>query len=72
MDRTESDFLLSYTIVIGFSMFNLLQGYELVIVGHSLGAGAASVLSLMLKSEYPNLNCYAFSPPSICRYFTAL
>ncbi|CAJ1956875.1 unnamed protein product [Cylindrotheca closterium] len=37
--------------------------YSLRIVGHSLGAGVASILSLMLRSEYPNLRCLAFGAP---------
>jgi acetyl esterase/lipase len=34
-----------------------------VVVGHSLGGGCASVLSLMLRPSFPNLKCYAFEPP---------
>lgn len=37
--------------------------YHLVITGHSLGAGAAVLLSLFLKTKYPELRCFAFSPP---------
>ncbi|XP_045849967.1 diacylglycerol lipase-beta isoform X2 [Meles meles] len=37
--------------------------YRLVVVGHSLGAGAAALLALMLRSSYPQVRCYAFSPP---------
>lgn len=39
------------------------KSFDLVIVGHSLGAGIASILGIMLKSEYPNLVCYCYSPP---------
>ena len=35
----------------------------LVCVGHSLGAGAAAILAIMLRQEYPNTRCFAFSPP---------
>lgn len=38
-------------------------GYGLRIVGHSLGAGVAAVLGLMLRKQYPNLYCLCFSPP---------
>mmetsp|Transcript_8011 Transcript_8011/g.23790 ORF Transcript_8011/g.23790 Transcript_8011/m.23790 type:complete len:690 (-) Transcript_8011:105-2174(-) len=37
--------------------------YRLVITGHSLGAGCASVLSLMLRQRFPAVQCYAFCPP---------
>lgn len=37
--------------------------YRLVIVGHSLGAGCAAVLSLILRSTFPDLRCLAYSPP---------
>jgi sn1-specific diacylglycerol lipase len=40
-----------------------LSGYKLILTGHSLGAGCAAVLSLMLKSKYPDLKCLCFSPP---------
>lgn len=39
------------------------QLYDLVLVGHSLGAGTAAILAILLKQEYPNLVCYAYSPP---------
>lgn len=36
----------------------------MTIIGHSLGAGAAAVLSHMLKEEgIQQLQCYAFAPP---------
>lgn len=45
------------------------RNYRLVVTGHSLGAGVASVLSIILKRDYPHLVCYAFSPPGcIFRY----
>ncbi|XP_025938793.1 sn1-specific diacylglycerol lipase beta isoform X4 [Apteryx rowi] len=37
--------------------------YKLVIVGHSLGGGTASILAIMLRNSFPTLKCYAFSPP---------
>ncbi|XP_049760285.1 diacylglycerol lipase-beta [Elephas maximus indicus] len=43
--------------------FSIAPEYRLVLVGHSLGAGAAALLALMLKSAYPHVRCYAFSPP---------
>lgn len=43
--------------------FNIAPEYKLVITGHSLGAGAASLLAVLLRSTHPTLQCYAFSPP---------
>lgn len=38
-------------------------GYRLRVTGHSLGAGAAVILTLLLRCEYRNVRCLAFSPP---------
>ncbi|XP_066520546.1 diacylglycerol lipase-beta [Hoplias malabaricus] len=43
--------------------FSIAPEYRLVITGHSLGAGTASLLAALLRSTYPTLLCYAFSPP---------
>uniref|UniRef100_A0AAQ5YAT8 Diacylglycerol lipase-beta n=1 Tax=Amphiprion ocellaris TaxID=80972 RepID=A0AAQ5YAT8_AMPOC len=43
--------------------FSIAPEYKLVITGHSLGAGAASVLAILLRNSFPTLQCYAFSPP---------
>ena len=55
--------------------------YQLVIVGHSLGAAAAAILALMLRPQYPRLHCYAYGIPGCvldqrsatesCEYITA-
>ncbi|XP_028812317.1 sn1-specific diacylglycerol lipase alpha isoform X2 [Denticeps clupeoides] len=37
--------------------------YGLVIVGHSLGAGTAAILSFLLRPQYPSLQCFSYSPP---------
>lgn len=39
------------------------KNYRLVVVGHSLGAGCAAMLSVMLRPVYPNLRCLAFGVP---------
>lgn len=45
------------------------HNFKLVIVGHSLGAGTAAILALLLRQSYPNLYCYAYSPPGgLLRY----
>ena len=37
--------------------------YNLRIVGHSLGAACACLLSFMLRRQYPTLRCVCYSPP---------
>ena len=45
----------------------LKEEYQLTLVGHSLGAGAASLLAMMLRANgITNLRCYAFAPPMCC------
>eukprot|EP01134_Creolimax_fragrantissima_P000255 CFRG0255T1 len=45
--------------------FEDFEHYDLVVVGHSLGAATASLLSIMLHEQYGSkLSCYAYSPPS--------
>lgn len=39
------------------------QTFGLVIVGHSLGAGTAAILSILLKRNYADLLCFSYSPP---------
>ncbi|XP_045197127.2 diacylglycerol lipase-alpha-like isoform X2 [Mercenaria mercenaria] len=39
------------------------EKYDLVLVGHSLGAGTAAILAIMLQQEYQEVQCYAYSPP---------
>ena len=41
------------------------EGYEVVVTGHSLGAGTATILAFLLREKYPAraVRCYAFSPP---------
>uniref|UniRef100_A0A674BU65 Diacylglycerol lipase-beta n=1 Tax=Salmo trutta TaxID=8032 RepID=A0A674BU65_SALTR len=43
--------------------FTIAPEYKLVITGHSLGGGTASLLAILLRSSFPSLQCYAFSPP---------
>ncbi|KAG7212746.1 hypothetical protein KM043_013011 [Ampulex compressa] len=37
--------------------------FGLTLVGHSLGAGTAAILAILLRQEYPDLNCFSFAPP---------
>uniref|UniRef100_A0A158R4X7 sn-1-specific diacylglycerol lipase n=1 Tax=Syphacia muris TaxID=451379 RepID=A0A158R4X7_9BILA len=41
----------------------LYPNYNIVVCGHSLGAGVATLLTLLLKKTYESIQCYAFSPP---------
>ncbi|XP_046832371.1 diacylglycerol lipase-alpha isoform X4 [Vespa crabro] len=37
--------------------------FGLTLVGHSLGAGTAAILAILLRQEYPDLICFSFAPP---------
>lgn len=37
--------------------------FGLVLVGHSLGAGTASILAILMKQQYADLQCFSYSPP---------
>nr|XP_029733226.1 uncharacterized protein LOC109404729 isoform X1 [Aedes albopictus] len=39
------------------------QDFGLVLVGHSLGAGTAAILAILMKQQYDDLHCYSYSPP---------
>lgn len=44
--------------------------FGLVLVGHSLGAGTAAILAILLRQSHPDLQCFAYSPPGgLLRYF---
>eukprot|EP01006_Ploeotia_vitrea_P028415 TRINITY_DN61115_c0_g1_i1.p1 TRINITY_DN61115_c0_g1~~TRINITY_DN61115_c0_g1_i1.p1 ORF type:complete len:824 (+),score=375.68 TRINITY_DN61115_c0_g1_i1:14-2485(+) len=47
------------------TFFEQHPGHQLVITGHSLGAGASAILALLLSKDYPDLHCYAFAPPLV-------
>lgn len=40
-----------------------MASYKLVVTGHSLGAGTAVILSMLLKREFPETKCVAFGVP---------
>ena len=54
-------------------LIDQFSDYQLVITGHSLGAGVASVVALLLKPKpkYSHLVCYAFSPPGCVLRFVS-
>ncbi|XP_070515541.1 diacylglycerol lipase-alpha isoform X1 [Cardiocondyla obscurior] len=37
--------------------------FGLILVGHSLGAGTAAILAILLRQDYPDLMCFSFGPP---------
>lgn len=41
----------------------LTKGWKLTVVGHSLGAAVACMLSFHLRARFPTLRCFAFCPP---------
>lgn len=44
--------------------FNLYPNYGLILTGHSLGAGLAVLLAMILKPKYPDMKVYAFATPA--------
>lgn len=40
------------------------EGYQITLAGHSLGAGCASLLSVMLQKEFEDLQCFAYAVPA--------
>lgn len=51
--RSQGDFIIEENIV----------GWQLILTGHSLGAGVASLASLLLRKRFIDIHCYAVSPP---------
>eukprot|EP00762_Andalucia_godoyi_P002735 ANDGO_04419.mRNA.1 hypothetical protein AMSG_08996 len=37
---------------------------KLIVVGHSLGAGTAVLVTMLFRNEFPDIHCYAFAPPA--------
>lgn len=44
--------------------FNTYPHYNLVLTGHSLGAGISILLAFLLRPQYPSLKVYAFATPA--------
>uniref|UniRef100_A0AAV1T6A0 sn-1-specific diacylglycerol lipase n=1 Tax=Peronospora matthiolae TaxID=2874970 RepID=A0AAV1T6A0_9STRA len=40
------------------------EGYRIVFTGHSLGAGCAALLSIILQKEFEDLECFAYAVPA--------
>ena len=43
--------------------FQRHPSFDLVVTGHSMGAGCAAILAMMLRPEYPSVHAFCFSPP---------
>ncbi|XP_069037642.1 diacylglycerol lipase-alpha [Lepisosteus oculatus] len=59
--KLETEMILSQAF--GRDLVRGTRHYGLVVVGHSLGAGTAAILSFLLRPQYPTLHCYSYSPP---------
>lgn len=44
--------------------FNLYPNYSLILTGHSLGAGVAVLLAMIIKPKYPDVKVYSFATPA--------
>lgn len=61
---TEFNALIQTERALNFDLEKNTQSYTITLVGHSLGAGVCSILSILLKqSKFPDLVCYAYAPP---------
>nr|CCA26975.1 predicted protein putative [Albugo laibachii Nc14] len=60
--NSESDAVIAYDQLNACELGSY-KHYRLVLTGHSLGAGIAVLLATMLRPRYPNVHCFAFSPP---------
>ncbi|XP_046854544.1 diacylglycerol lipase-alpha-like [Xenia sp. Carnegie-2017] len=54
------------------SIFLRCPDYNLLVVGHSLGAGTGAILSILMKKKYESLKCFAYSPPQTLNLKAAL
>lgn len=67
LDKIQSEQLLDRAF--NFRSDSSTKDCGLVIVGHSLGAGTASILGILMRDRYPDLQCYCYSPPGgLLRY----
>jgi sn1-specific diacylglycerol lipase len=60
-EKMEQDNLINRAL-----QYNVERGtnkFGLVLVGHSLGAGTASILAILLRQDHPDIQCFAYSPP---------
>ncbi|RZF32805.1 hypothetical protein LSTR_LSTR011451 [Laodelphax striatellus] len=60
-DKLSSESIL--TRALSTSIKKSGEAFSLVLVGHSLGAGTAAILAILLRQSHPDLQCFAYSPP---------
>lgn len=60
-DKLVTESILAKALAI--SLQKAGESFSLVLVGHSLGAGTASILAILLRQTHPDLQCFAYSPP---------
>ncbi|KAK3244567.1 hypothetical protein CYMTET_45821 [Cymbomonas tetramitiformis] len=66
--KAHSGMLKAATFVVG-RMTALLQdvfiplGYRIIVTGHSLGAGTATITALKLSESFQNVQCFAYATP---------
>ncbi|XP_039297973.1 diacylglycerol lipase-alpha [Nilaparvata lugens] len=60
-DKLSSESIL--TRALSTSIKKSGEPFSLVLVGHSLGAGTAAILAILLRQSHPDLQCFAYSPP---------
>lgn len=64
--NTARDRVVSIKLVLDATQA-LKDDYRMTLIGHSLGAGAAALLAMMLQARgITNVHCYAFAPPMCC------
>lgn len=67
-DKLLSESILAQALATGVKRAG--ETFGLVLVGHSLGAGTASILAILLRQTHPDLQCFAYSPPGgLLRYY---
>lgn len=49
--------------------FATYPNYRLTLTGHSLGAGLAVLLAVLIRPRYPDLKVYAFATPGNTIYY---
>ncbi|RYH15727.1 hypothetical protein EON65_31270 [archaeon] len=52
-----------YTLTLFLHVSQERGEYSLILTGHSLGAGVAVLLALLLKDAFPSLRCFAYGAP---------